>query len=268
MPVTVEQQDTGVRLRTGQSGTAEISYRAFGSEDVTEIVTALQALAPASVAGLDLVGFDINQQARAFDGTFEAIALYGAREASEFIPTGERRVTFDAGGNTERVTKSLSTRSRTPSGATDYKGSIGVSDQGVEGVDIIVPSFRFSITKAFGLGDVDAAYLLAVRNTIGKVNNATFEGWAAETVLFTGFSGAENPGKDYELTFNFQVKPTETSIPFIDALTIPEKKGHEYLWVRFEPEEDGTAKTLAQRPVAAYVETLYETADFSVLDTD
>jgi len=264
--VTVEQQVLGVKVRTGAAGTGEIAYRAFGSEDVDEVLAELETTAPSTLAGLDLVGFDIGLAAQAEDGVYDAVALYGAREASEFIPTGQRRVNFDTGGTTERLTKSITTVSRTPSGAADYKGAIGVSDTGVEGVDIIVPSFRFSITKAFALSAVDAAYQLAVMNLTGKVNNATFEGWAAGTVLFTGASGAQNPGKDYELTFNFQVSPAQTNIPFVDSVVIPAKGGHEYLWVKYEPEEDATAKALAQRPVAAYVEKVYDTGDFSVLN--
>ena len=43
------------------------------------------------------------------------------------------------------------------------------------------------------------------------------------------------------------------------------KKGWEYLWVRYADEEDAAAKMLVKRPIAAYVEKVYEEGDFSQL---
>ena len=46
---------------------------------------------------------------------------------------------------------------------------------------------------------------------------------------------------------------------------MPQKKGWQYLWVRHEDTEDAAAKRIVKRPVAAYVEKLYEDGDFAGL---
>jgi hypothetical protein len=43
------------------------------------------------------------------------------------------------------------------------------------------------------------------------------------------------------------------------------KQGWHYLWVRFDDDEDSSAKTLIKKPIAAYVERVYEYGDFSAL---
>ena len=43
------------------------------------------------------------------------------------------------------------------------------------------------------------------------------------------------------------------------------KKGREYLWVRYEDTEDDTAKALVKRPVAVYVERVYDEGNFADL---
>ena len=49
------------------------------------------------------------------------------------------------------------------------------------------------------------------------------------------------------------------------SITVSAKKGWEYLWVKYSETEDTAAKSLVQRPVAAYVEKVYEQADFGGL---
>ena len=46
---------------------------------------------------------------------------------------------------------------------------------------------------------------------------------------------------------------------------MPEKEGWHYLWVRYEDEKDEAAKVLTRRPVAAYVEQVYQYGDFGLL---
>ena len=61
-----------------------------------------------------------------------------------------------------------------------------------------------------------------------------------------------------------RASPNRTGITVGDITGIA-KKGWEYLWVRYEDAEDSTAKTLVKRPVAAYVEKVYESGDFAAL---
>ena len=43
------------------------------------------------------------------------------------------------------------------------------------------------------------------------------------------------------------------------------KKGWEYMWVRYADAEDATAKVIVKKPVAVYVEKVYEEGNFAVL---
>jgi len=51
----------------------------------------------------------------------------------------------------------------------------------------------------------------------------------------------------------------------IGPITVASKRGWELLWVRYTDVEDAAAKMLVKRPVAAYVEKVYEEGDFSGL---
>jgi len=43
------------------------------------------------------------------------------------------------------------------------------------------------------------------------------------------------------------------------------RKGWEYLWVRYADAKDDTAKAIVKKPVAAYVEKVYEEGSFAGL---
>ena len=88
--------------------------------------------------------------------------------------------------------------------------------------------------------------------------------------LFLGASGSrrqqgQNPNDgDWEITFKFAASPNAVNLQ-IGTITVASKKGWEYLWVRYEDAEDDAASMLVKKPVAAYVEKVYEDADFAVL---
>jgi hypothetical protein len=97
------------------------------------------------------------------------------------------------------------------------------------------------------------------------VNSGAFRGFAAGEVLFLGASGSKTGVDNWEIAFKFAASPNVTSLSIGGGITVSAKKGWEYLWVRFADAEDSTAKALVKRPVAAYVERVYESADFSTM---
>ena len=62
----------------------------------------------------------------------------------------------------------------------------------------------------------------------------------------------------------FAASPNRTGITIGDISGI-DKKGHEYLWVRYEDAEDASAKMIVKRPAAVCVEKVYEEGDFGLL---
>ena len=91
---------------------------------------------------------------------------------------------------------------------------------------------------------------------------------AAGECLFLGASGSRRgtgSDDDWEITFRFAASPNQANLPVGDMI-VAAKKGWEYLWVRYADAEDAGSNTLVQRPVAAYVEKVYEEADFVGLE--
>ncbi len=204
------------------------------------------------------------------DGTdWTGHVQYGKIETAGSPPVaeGESSFSFDTTGGTQHVTQSKQTISKTaPVGQTapDFKGAIGVTKDSVQGVDVTVPTYRFSKTLGISNSLVTDTYKQALCDLTGKVNDDTFEGFDAGEVLFLGASGSRRGDDDWVITFNFAAQKNATNITIGD-ITVPAKKGLEYLWVRYEDAEDAAAKKLVKRPTAAYVEKVYDLGDFDDL---
>ena len=150
-----------------------------------------------------------------------------------------RRFSFDTGGVTAHITQSLATISRyAPSGtAPDCQGAIGVTSDSVEGTDITVPVYNFTETHYLPIATVTGAYKAALFQLTGKVNNAPFKGFATGEVLFLGASGSQRGADDWEITYRFAASPNVTGLA-VGPITGINKKGWEYLWVRYADAED------------------------------
>ncbi len=81
-------------------------------------------------------------------------------------------------------------------------------------------------------------------------------------MLFQGASGSQRGQEDWEITFSFAASPNATGLTMGDITDI-DKKGWEYLWVRYQDAED--EDVLVKQPAAAYVEQVYPYGDFSLL---
>lgn len=176
---------------------------------------------------------------------------------------------FDTGGGTQHITQSLETvSSYVPTGATDpapdYAGAIGATEDSIEGVDIAVPVYHFSETHWFSNAAITPAYKATLFHLTGKVNDAAWKGFEAGEVLFLGASGAKRGLNPWEITYRFAGSENKTGLTVGDITGI-NKKGWEYLWVRYADEADDASHRIVRRPIAAYVERVYEDGDFSAL---
>jgi len=137
----------------------------------------------------------------------------------------------------------------------------------VNGVDIAMPVMNFSEPHYFSPGRVSTSYKKRIAELTGCVNNGSFKGYAAGEVLFLGASGSRRgkSSKDYwEITFKFAVSPNNVNLR-IGTLNITDKKGWDYLWVRYADDVSTDRRALIKKPVAAYVEKVYEQVNFSGL---
>ncbi len=175
---------------------------------------------------------------------------------------------FDTTGATKHITHGIAHVATYPTtGAPyDHKGLIGVSSDGVEGVDVPDKAFKWSETHQLLLADYGFTYSTILGQYTGQKNTATFRGFPAGTVRFDGSSGGQS-SKDpiiAEYNYNFAVSPDETGLT-IGAITGIAKTGWDYLWVRCAEKTDSTLKTTTLTPVQVEVEKVMNSFDFALL---
>ncbi len=175
--------------------------------------------------------------------------------------------TFDTTGGTQKVTQSLATiAAYAPPGFTppDFQGAIGVSADRVEGVDLIIPAYGFTVTKRFPDSIVTPAYRRDIFLLTGRTNDDVFFDCAEGEALFLGATGSKRGRGDWSITFRFAGSPNVAGLSIGDITGIT-KPGWAYLWVRYADFEDSFAFALVKRPIAAYVEQVYHPGDYTVL---
>lgn len=271
MAITCTENATSGQLTDGKSG--ELLYTIKGTDDRAAAITALKAASPTTLGDLirqpvqvDPLFIDTaNPDACLWTGTVS----YAPTDYQEPPATGDSSFSFDTGGGTQHITQSLGMIQKYAASGTapDYKGAIGVTKDSVEGVDVTVPVYTFSETHYIAAADVDDTYKGKLFNLTGRVNLATFRGLAAGECLFLGASGSRRgtgPDDDWEITFRFAGSANATGLS-VGSITGIDKKGWEYLWVRYQDEVDETAQAMVKRPVAAYVEKVYKDGNFADL---
>jgi len=256
--------------RRGSSNRHERTYIISGSDDEADILQATIDDTPATVT---IEGFVWNRVNRSIDiignELWEATIEY--EPPSQTPVENESRFAFETGGGTLHRLQSIANISRTAIAgetAPDFSGAIGVSESGIEGVDLVAPQYTFSETHWKAASFVTEPYKQTLFNLTGKVNDASFKGFAADEVLFLGASGSRTGTDLWEITYRFQASENATAIVIgspPNQITVPSKKGWEYLWIRYREEEDTSAKIIVRRPLAAYVEQVYETGNFASL---
>lgn len=154
--------------------------------------------------------------------------------------------------------------------APDYNGAIGVTLDAVQGCEIEVPlsEFTYSTQRSSFTWD----YYLAMRSLVGKTNDkAAFGKFAPHTLKYLGCEPSSATGQlddgsrftFWNLAHSFRHEPDVEQVR-VGNITVPVKRGHEYLWARYEPFASGTA--MLQRPSAVYVERVVKSGDFSQLE--
>jgi len=265
MPITVTEKFESRDSTTGSDASVELLYNVWGTDDDLAAKAALEAQAPATYDGLVRKSCSVEPVGPEL---WEGTARYQRPENNRSVPeTGDSVFSFDTGGGTQHITQSLATVAKyAPAGKTapDFKGAVGVTHDNVEGVDITLPVYNWAETHYLADAAVTGDYKGTLFSLTGKVNNDTFKGFDAGECLFLGASGSKRGDDDWEIAFRFAASPNKTNLTIGDITGI-DKKGWEYLWVRYADAEDGAAKAIVKRPVAVYVEKVYEYGDLSGL---
>ncbi|MBI5725601.1 MAG: hypothetical protein HZA50_16705 [Planctomycetes bacterium] len=276
MTITIEEKNKSRGGQTGDSASKKLEYIVRGSSDDETVEAFALENIPATYRGLVFQNIDVDPEwvdEDNDDGIWNITANYGVKPPTE---VGESTFSFDTTGGTQHITQSLQTIARyAPPGKTapDFKGAIGVTHDGVEGVDIPLPVFNFSIRRRIPVAQWSAAYAGILYSLTRTVNDAPFSvtihgdtyTFDAGECLFLGATGDESSATEFvEVTYKFAASPNKTGITIGDITGIV-KKGWHYLWVRYEDSEDTNAKTIVKKPVAAYVEKVIEEANLGQL---
>ncbi|WP_146370269.1 hypothetical protein [Symmachiella macrocystis] len=237
-------------------------YYVFGADSDVDAYNALFNYAPLIFVNLIVKTRHLGE--RIDSTTWEGEVTYGVPEASEGDGVD---YTFDTGGGTAHLTQSLETLGSYAApgySAPDFGGAIGVTPDGVNGVDVAVPVYHFSETHRFPPSAVTEDYKNTLADLTGCQNSTTFRGRERGEVHFEGAAGSQRGQEDYEIAFKFAVSPNATNLT-VGPVTGIDKGGWDYLWVRYIDKEDASSKSLIKYPAAVYVERVKEFAEFAGL---
>lgn len=201
--------------------TSKRVYIVDGTLDRSDVVTKVGTTAPI----LDTIGsvtrfFDNYHVVEKGGGAWEATVEY--RKNPSYW-----ELSVDTSGGTAKVLQSISTvRSYTAVGAlvgsspeeaiadgytADFKRAIGVTASSIEGVDVVIPKFDFSINYKLKMSSISSSYLMTIYDLTGKVNNATYTlSWKGQSLSFNKgdlrFMGApckQTRDDELDITYRF-----------------------------------------------------------------
>ena len=267
MSATIAEKLGSGELQSGDTGHHEKAYVIQNETSEATALALLETTAPDTFGGL------IRQTCRVspIDGAGDiwiGEAQYVDPEEAEPVE-GTSVFSFNTSGGSMHITQSISTsQKKAPTGKTapDFKGAVNATEKGtVDGVDIITPVYRWSVTHVVGNSKVTSSYTGRLFALTGKTNDDSFDNFAAGEVLFEGASGSKRGNGDWEITYSFAASPNRED-QTIGDITGVDKKGWEYLWVLYSEAESGGM--LSKQPRAVYVEKVYEEDDFGKLSPD
>ena len=176
-------------------------------------------------------------------------------------------------------------------GPSTFNGKIGFNGESSEGVDVVRPTFSFTLQKKMTdaeLNYIDPngdgySYKQRVVLLTGTVNDSVFKGWSAGCVLFEGCSAnaaAEYHEEDavpdgqggyiipprviHTITFKFKCNLTRNALP-VAGITV-RKEGFQYMWIYSKKQDDSVTGVTLEYPQSVVVNDVYDKADFSLLE--
>jgi hypothetical protein len=269
-------------VRRGKKATSSYtkSYKVFGTADDTVLHAEINSQISSSGYGWQYPGVSdaqlwVEQYSVAYlgDNAWQVTINYEKAGAEPSTPDPLKRArSFDTTGSTQHITQAHY-ETPFPGGSPFQYNAIGVDSNGVNGVDIVSPQLQWQEQYDVPNAYISATYVRGLAGITGTTNNAAFRGFAAGEVLFIGCSGSQEwddqKGKGpWSLSYRFVASPNAGSGQSVPAITIGSisgitKKGHDYLWVRYEDSVD--SNTLIKKPKHVYVNRVYRDSDFSLL---
>ena len=267
------RQATIVRLGKKATSSYVKSYKIFGTADDTVLHAAINAEVSAygrywQYPGVPSMQLMAESYSVSFlgDNAWQVTINYAKDGAEDGNQPLKRARSFDTSGGTQHITQAYG-EAKFGANAPDQQKAIGVDSNGVNGVDIVVPQLQWQESYDVPNAFVTDAYIRGVSGVTGTTNNAAFRGFEAGEVLFVGCSGSQEWDDEkgrgpWSLSFRFVASKNVTG-ETIGEISGVNKKGHEYLWVRYEESE--SSSVLIKKPKAVYVNKVYRESSFSAL---
>lgn len=157
-----------------------------------------------------------------------------------------------------------------PAGQTaiDAHGMINLTEGGAEGVDIPIPILSFEISRLYNKGTATLATAANVFEYVEKPNSVTWRGFAPGTIKIIGINMDDSDPEFDRIGWAFAASQnyTDIVIPTPNGnITVPEKKGWDYLHITEIPDptqtdSEGFVKWI---PHTAHVEQMTETKNLN-----
>ena len=276
MAATIAEKAESRAASQGDQNSIELQYNVMEAADEAAALAALIAQSPATWGNLVRKNCRVEPVG---DGSsyWNGTVAYGG--ATSTRQTGTQTLSFDTTGGTQHITQAkehVSTTYYEGDTPPDFQGAIGVTDDSVEGCDITVPQFSFAVTRYVSAVDLTETYVGNLFTLTGKTNNAAWSvtgtvqsvpltlSFAEGEVLFLGASGSPRGDDSWEITLRFAASPNATDL-LVGGITVPAKKGWEYLWVQYKDAKDTNAKCIVKKPKRVIVDRVYDAGDFSLL---
>lgn len=293
---TITVEKVGQQAGEGQ---ASRLYRVHGTASLAAAEALVQAEVDAD-GDFDSKPFHRLDTNEAALQTWDIRAIYKTPETVIFQPTDEEiQLTFSTGGETQTLYHPVAARA---SGYEHYEDTwaffippgINVDSTGrIQGVEVPVRSFDFTMTLYRDDADVDVAYLrnfYLARNTTNDASInidfgtgetpkvATF--YAGELLMADGTGGRVNASR-WQFVFNMKFSANRNGANSTSEVPLSElgfdsgssagsikKDGHHYLWVYYIEQEieDSGQIIITQKPIAAFSDKIYFDSDFDLLE--
>lgn len=262
---TNEQMFSNIGGAANKLVRASKTYQVTGTILESEAIERVRATSPSTYLGLQRRTISIKRRDASdvyvVDVQYRIKTIAGSTDTVEPDP----KFSFSTRGETQHITRSIATVSSHGSSPPNFSGIIGWDGMEAQGVDIYTPRTTFSITDYFQDRKITTDYKRTLAFMCNKVNSKEFYGYQAGEVLFMGVDGARDGDTSdsfWQLTFHFAVEENKTDLQ-IGSITVPTKKGWDYLWVRYANITSGSA--IVPTPKWAYVEQVYYYDDFKKL---
>lgn len=242
-------------------------FRCFirGETTASAAIAAMIAEAPTTLDGFPQTGYRINPIS---ETDWQGEVNYSSQPDNSTTEIGTQTESFEITTQTTKITHSIANIRYPGSGAgaaPDIFGAINVNAKGeVEGCEILVPTFAFSINRIVSLASVNSSFKFAMMGLVGKVNNDSFGPFAPGECLFAGLRGSQRDSQACELAYSYLASPNVTGLSF-GSISGVDKKGFEYLSVTYDKSEDTTSYAIVPKVRGVYVHQVYPLASFAGL---